>query len=211
MGAPSCQSGLGSLIKSMASWSGGAIWGASGGPDPPCGSSDPPRFPAQETRRAEDRAEMDDLGGEVQALQKVLGHVHQVRGENSQPKIAPFAFAQRLMSPSLLHGVHGHPAGWRRGGWRRELLLFSLFPLHPLLTSSCPLAAEKRHPHSRAERSLQTPAASAGLSGFSPHCRCSEMKLLRPPQHVSNINTYVKLQACVMQSPLHRFSFNPVL
>lgn len=113
-------------------------------------------------------------------------------GKNSQPKIAPFASAQRLMSPSLLHGVHRHPAGWRRGGWRRELLFLSLFPALPFLTSSRPLTAEKRHPHGRAERSLQTPAASAGLSGFSPHCRCSEMKLLHPP------NTFLTLtQTCM--------------
>lgn len=64
----------------MASWSGGAIWGASDGSDLCCCSADPPLFPAQETRRAEDRVEMDDLRDELQALQKVLGHVHQVWG-----------------------------------------------------------------------------------------------------------------------------------
>lgn len=56
-------------------------------------SSDPPLFPAQETRRAEDRVEMDDLRGELQALRKVLGHVHQVWEEKKSPsKMAQFAF-----------------------------------------------------------------------------------------------------------------------
>lgn len=80
---PTCYSGRGGLIRSMASWSGGAIWGASDGHDLYCCSSDPPLFPPQETRRAEDRVEMDDLRDELQALHKVLGHVHQVWGEKN--------------------------------------------------------------------------------------------------------------------------------
>lgn len=78
----------------MAFWSGGAIWGVSDGRDLRCCLSDLPLFPVQETRRAEDKVEMEDLRDDVQTLQKVLGHVHQVQGggRQSQTKIAPFTF-----------------------------------------------------------------------------------------------------------------------